>query len=63
MPTPRSGESKEDYIGRCIPQLKDEGKEQKQAIAICYSMWERRNENKEIENKLDRIIECISKNT
>jgi len=54
MPTPRSGESKEDYISRCIPQLKDEGKEQKQAIAICYNMWERRNEN--IEFKLERYI-------
>ena len=57
MPTPSKGESKEDFIGRCIPILKDEGKEQDQAVAICYSMWERRNEN--IENKIEAFINEI----
>lgn len=30
------GESKESYIGRCIPVLKDEGYDEDQAAAICY---------------------------
>lgn len=30
------GESTEDYLGRCIPQLISEGYDQDQATAICY---------------------------
>ena len=30
------GESKESYIGRCIPKLIDEGYDEDQAAAICY---------------------------
>ena len=32
----QAGESKDDYIARCIPVLKDEGYEDDQAAAICY---------------------------
>lgn len=39
MPTPRKGEKEKDYMSRCISTLMHEGKEQKQAIAICYSMY------------------------
>ena len=44
MPTPNKGESKEDFVSRCIPIMKKEGREQGQAIAICYSIW--RNKDK-----------------
>ena len=40
MPKPKEGESKEDFMERCIPILIDEGKNQDQAMAICYSIWE-----------------------
>ena len=40
MPKPKEGESKEDFMKRCIPILVDEGKNSDQAIAICYSIWE-----------------------
>jgi len=30
---------------RCIPQLIDEGKDQDQAAAICYSLWEDKGKN------------------
>jgi len=33
------GESKEDYLGRCIPKLKSEGYGQDQAIAICMDTF------------------------
>lgn len=36
---PKSGESEDEFIGRCIPILIDEGYPQEQAIAICYSYW------------------------
>jgi hypothetical protein len=53
MPKPHKGEKKKDFISRCIPILIDEGKEQKQAAAICYSMWERKDEaTEEIINKV-----------
>jgi len=53
MPTPRKGENKEDYISRCIPQVQEDGtaKDPKQAAAICYSMWSRKNENKDLIGK------------
>jgi len=34
------GESKDSYLGRCIPQLIGEGYDQDQAAAICYSTFE-----------------------
>lgn len=40
MPTPREGETKEDFISRCIPDVMDEGREQEQAAAMCYSYWD-----------------------
>ena len=57
MPKPRAGEEKDAYISRCVSQLiKEEGKEQKQALAICFSMWERKDEEKPIEDKIDLIL-------
>ncbi len=41
---PTSGESEEDFIGRCIPVLIDEGYDQAQATAICYSYYEGQQE-------------------
>ena len=37
---PRGGESKDEFIGRCIPVVIGEGKDADQATAICYSYWE-----------------------
>ena len=42
MPKPTPGEPKDIYIKRCVRQLvKDEGRTRNQALAICYSMWDR----------------------
>ena len=38
--SPRSGESKEDYIGRCVSYVMKEGKTQDEALGKCYGMWE-----------------------
>jgi len=40
--SPRSGESKEDYISRCIPYVLNEGATQEQAAGKCYGMWEQK---------------------
>jgi hypothetical protein len=37
---PNSGESESDYMGRCVPVLIDEGKDQDQAVAICISTYQ-----------------------
>jgi len=54
MPLVKPGETEKEYISRCIPILMDEGKEQKQAIAICFSMYRRRNED--LIGKLNKLI-------
>ena len=43
MPQPQPGETKQEYLARCIPEVAHEGKStsHKQTIAICYSMWDR----------------------
>jgi len=40
IPKPNAGEREGDFIGRCVSVLVDEGTDQEQAIAICYSQWE-----------------------
>jgi hypothetical protein len=56
MPKPRKGESKKDYISRCIPIVMDEGtaKDNKQAAAICYSFWDRKDEI--TDTIIDRVL-------
>lgn len=41
---PNSGESEDEFIGRCIPVLIEEGYDESQAAAICYNYWEGRSE-------------------
>lgn len=48
MPTPRASENEQEFISRCIPIIIDEGKEQEQAAAICYSIWSEKNNMSEI---------------
>lgn len=47
MPTPSANESKNDWMGRCVPMLVEEGRKQDQAVAICMSKWERRGKERE----------------
>lgn len=48
MPSPpTAGESQSDFVGRCIPyMIREHKKEQKQAVAMCYSMWRSRGKTK-----------------
>ena len=52
---PSAGESEDDYIGRCIPKLIDEGYDQDQAAAICYDSW--RNRFEENDEEIFAILE------
>jgi len=44
MPVPISGESRTDFISRCVPIVIEDGtaEDGDQAIAICISMWDNR---------------------
>jgi hypothetical protein len=62
---PSQGESKEDFLPRCIEYMINEGKESDQAVAICSTQWEGRFQedfravgfNKfSIENQDQRIV-------
>ena len=47
MPKPSENESKEEFISRCVSMVKEEGtaKDNEQAVAICFSMWEQHQKN------------------
>lgn len=49
---PSKGERENDFIPRCIEYVVSEGKDNEQASAICYSIWEQHfaGENKNEEN-------------
>ena len=64
MPTPRSDESQDSFIQRCIPMLMNEGKEQDQAIAICSSMWDSKRKSIEDHKKwISEIKDNYAKGT
>ncbi len=44
MPDPIAGESLDDFLDRCIPQVVDEGRDPDQAVAICISMYDEKEE-------------------
>ncbi len=43
MPKPKAGETRKDFMMRCIPEVIKEGKKRDQAIAICSSYYERKD--------------------
>lgn len=57
MPTPSPKETRQDWMSRCIPMLRDEGKPQDQAIAVCTSMWKKHEQEKDQldEEAMERI--------
>jgi hypothetical protein len=42
MPTPLPYERQDDFVQRCIPELIDEGKSREEAVAICYTYWNKK---------------------
>lgn len=68
MPLPKENESKNDFISRCIPYVKNEGvaKNTEQAIAICNGIWDKhRQVNKKMKKRmmlhLDAKLNCFIK--
>lgn len=49
IPTPRKGQTQQEYMKTCVPYLRKEGKSQPQAVAQCISMykqWKKRQRAK-----------------
>lgn len=46
---PRKNESKNDFIQRCVPAEVSSGRDQAQAVAICYSIWKKHRRKKDAE--------------
>lgn len=61
MPTPKKNESEKDYMSRCISTLMHEGKPQKQAIAICYSMFREAKRGKGKKDVSPTYLKAIEK--
>ena len=55
---PSAGESEDDFLGRCIPTLINEGKDQDQAAAICYSYWREGFDGK-VEGYLEELFDFL----
>ena len=53
MPTPQPDETHDEFIHRCIPVVLNDGTadDDAQAVAICNSIWDRKDEVREMEPK------------
>lgn len=51
MPKPRAGESESDFVSRCTPIVMSDGTtdDNKQAVAICYSMYRKGKKSADLE--------------
>jgi len=47
IPSPNIGESRSNFMGRCIEFLIDEGKPTEQAVAICSNEWDKATKKEE----------------
>jgi len=59
--TPSAGESEAEFIGRCVPVLRDEGYDNDQALAICYSDWRDRfdEEQLQVEKYIEELFDFL----
>lgn len=53
MPTPGKKEDQKSFISRCIPIVLKEGtaKDNKQAAAICHSLWKKKGQAETVDDK------------
>ena len=51
---PGADESEDDFMGRCIPAMVEEGREQEQAVAMCASMFAQATEGEDEEKRKRR---------
>lgn len=59
---PNPNESEDEFISRCVPILINEGKDNEQAVAICYSYWEGKFQNDYPKAAVDNAIRGMELN-
>lgn len=47
MPKKRPGESQDDFMERCVPEVMNEGRARAQAVAICLDMYQESDEKED----------------
>jgi len=57
MPKPKKGESKDEFISRCMGYDDMQKYDQKQRAAICYSYWRNKNETLDMDTFTDILLE------
>jgi hypothetical protein len=59
MPNPKNYDSQKDWMKACVPTPIEEGDKQDQAVAVCLSMWRRKEMpvNDELENKIMKLLD------
>jgi len=58
---PKSNETREDFIARCVKIYKDEGLEEEKATATCEAIWEKNgNEESELKDLVASVINTIT---
>ena len=58
MPNPKDFKNKDDFMGACMSERKKEGKTpHDQNVAICLSMWRRKNEEVDLLDEIDEYID------
>ena len=56
LPKPEKNEDKNSFIKRCLgnKNIKNDFPKQKQALAVCYSLWERRNKSEKMKKTISK---------
>jgi hypothetical protein len=62
MPEPKSGETQNDFIARCVPIVIDEGKTQDQALGKCYGIWRSSKKKSLIKTAKELVLKLKDKN-
>ena len=59
MPTPNTGETRSAFVSRCVPIVLKEGtaKDNKQAVAVCHSMWDKSKKSKPSSNRTSTVLD------
>lgn len=59
MPIPKSNETEQDFVSRCVPIVMGEGSTQEQALGKCYGMFRSYQSKKSAKIKLSKMLEDL----
>jgi hypothetical protein len=57
MPDVGRFKTEQSWMSACVPAMTGEGREQKQAVAACLSMWRKRNKDKTLYELIKERLE------